>query len=136
MMRLRLLAFAAAISASTAGCVKTTMTSPTEVVASDPDSFSSLLVPGGSAGRELALTVAGRITVTLTSTSPAGIVVGVGIGIPRADSSCALATGVETAAGAAGQVSVAAEPGRYCVKVYDPGRLGEALPFTLSISRP
>ena len=135
MMRLRAYLTAVVLAATAAACVKTTVTSPTEAT-TDLNTFSSLLVPGGSAAREVALTGTGPIGVTLTSTSPAGVVVGVGIGIPRGDSSCALATAVQAAAGAPAQVSVAAEAGRYCVKVYDPGTLTAPVSFTVSISRP
>ena len=133
-MTARLLILAMALCAS--ACKDTMLTSPTEQASRDVNTVSSLLVPGGSAGRELELTAAGRIGVTLTATTPAGIVLGVGIGIPRGNSSCALATAVEAAAGAAAQVSVAVETGRYCVKVYDPGTLTDSVPFTISISRP
>lgn len=123
------------VCAGVAACDDTTPTSPDEVTL-DVNTFSNLVVPGGSAARELTLIAPGQIAVTLTSTSPAGIVVGVGIGIPRANSTCALATAVETAAGSGPHVSVAAEAGRHCVKVYDPGTLAAPASFTLSISRP
>ncbi len=98
--------------------------------------FSSLVPPGGSASRSFELAAAGRIAVTLKSTTPDGVTVGVGVGIPRSDGSCAVSAGVETAAGAQAQLSIDADVGAYCAKVYDPGSLTAPVPFTISISRP
>lgn len=121
-----------------AACAGTTLTSPTPVA--DPDTlqreFSSLLVPGGGASRDFEITVAGAIAVTLKSTTPAGIAVGLGVGIPRANGTCALSTAVETISGDTAQISISAEAGTYCAKVYDLGTLAAPLPFTVAISRP
>jgi hypothetical protein len=115
-----------------------TITAPTEVADTERllREFSSLVVPGGAASREFTLTTAGTIAITLTSTTPAGTAVGVGIGIPRANGSCALSAAVETMAGSAAQIAIAADTGPYCAKVYDPGTLTTPVPFTISISRP
>jgi len=131
----RALIIVLAIGAS--GCT-TTMTSPTPTADTETllREFSSLLIPGGSASREFEVTVAGPIAVTLTSTTPPGVTIGLGVGIPRSNGSCALNAAVETAAGTAAQISIAADAGTYCAKVYDPGTLGAPLPFTISISRP
>lgn len=128
-----------ALCVSAMGCVKTTMTSPTPT---DSDTatllreFSSEIAPGASASRTFDVSAAGSIAVTLTSTTPSGVVVGLGVGIPRSNGSCALHAAVETAAGAAAQIALAAEAGAYCAKVYDLGTLDAPLPFTISISRP
>jgi hypothetical protein len=122
---------------ASAGCT-TTMTSPTPAADSDLllREFTSLLIPGGSASREFATTVAGTVTVTVTSTTPAGVAIGVGVGIPRSNGSCALAAAVEAPAGAGAQISMTADAGTLCAKVYDPGTLEAPLPFTISILRP
>jgi hypothetical protein len=119
-------------------CAGTTLTSPTPVADTDKlqREFSSLLLPGGGASRDFQIAVAGAIAVTLTSTTPAGIPIGLGVGIPRANGTCALSTAVEATAGATAQVSVTAEAGAYCAKVYDLGTLSAPLPFTIAISRP
>lgn len=96
--------------------------------------FSSTIVPGGSASRTFDATTTGGITIVLKSTTPAGIPVGVGVGIPRSNGSCALSAAVEGAASA--QISINAEKGSYCAKVYDLGALTAPLPFTVSISHP
>jgi len=126
------------LSIAAAACAQTTVTSPTATADIDRlvREFSSVLVPGGGASRSFELTDAGPIAVTLKSTTPAGIPIGVGIGIPRSDGSCALQASVETAAGSAAQLSIAADTGAYCARVYDLGTLASPLPFTISISRP
>lgn len=125
------------IAIAAAGCEET-MTSPTPTADTDLllREFSSLLVPGGSASREFEIAAQGQIAVTLKSTTPADVAIGVGVGIPRSNGTCALSTAIETVAGASAQVSIAAEAGKYCAKVYDPGTLTAGLPFTISISRP
>ena len=119
-------------------CARTTLTSPTPVADTDTlqREFSSLLLPGGGASRDFEITVAGAIAVTLKSTTPSGIPIGLGVGIPRANGTCALSTAVETTSGATAQLSVNAEAGAYCAKVYDLGTLSAPLPFTIAISRP
>ena len=119
-------------------CARTTLTSPTETVDTDLllREFSNVLMPGTAASRSFELETAGTIAVTLTSTTPTGVQVGVGIGIPRSDGSCALSKAVETTAGAAAQISMVADTGAFCAKVFDPGTLSSPLPFTISISRP
>lgn len=118
-----------------ASCVNTTLTSPSEVTV-DPNSFSSVISPGTGASREFTLTSKATVAVTLTTTSPSGVALGLGIGIPRANGSCALSAGVQTVAGSAAQISVTAEAGTYCARVYDPGTVTEETRFTIVISRP
>jgi hypothetical protein len=125
------------IVVASASCT-TTMTSPTPTADTDLllREFTSLLIPGGSASREFSTTAAGNVSVTLKSTTPAGIAIGLGVGIPRSNGSCALAAAVETPAGTDAQVSITADAGTFCAKVYDPGTLEAPLPFTISIVRP
>ena len=118
------------------GC-ETTITSPTATATPiDVNAFSSQVLPGGSASREFTLATGGTVGVTLTSTTPTGMVLGLGLGIPRADGSCALSGAVATTAGESTQLSLNADTGLFCVKVYDAGGLSAPVAFTLSISRP
>jgi len=129
----------AALLWATAACT-TTLTSPTETetVTDVEGTFTSQLVPGGSATRAFTVASRGTVSVTLSTTTPAGTVVGLGIGIPQANGAgCTLNTSVETAAGSSPQLMVTADSGTYCAKVYDVGFLTtSAVPFTLLISRP
>ena len=127
------------IALTAAACAKTVMfTSPTSTV--DSETFqrelSGSIVPGGSVSRNFDTTAAGTVTVLLKSTTPGGIPVGLGVGISRSNGSCALSSAIEATAGAAAQISIPADKGAYCAKVYDLGTLQEPLPFTISISHP
>lgn len=136
-MNARRIALVMMLACLAAGC-ETTITSPTPVAdtATMLKEFSNVIVPGGSASREFTLTAAGPIGITLKSTTPDGVLVGVGIGIPRGNGSCALSAAVETVAGATAQITLNADVGAYCARVYDLGTLTAPLPFTISISRP
>jgi len=127
------------IALVSASCAKTVMfTSPTAAV--DPETFqrelSGSIVPGGSISRSFDTAAAGTVTVVLKSTTPAGVAVGMGVGISRSNGSCALSSAIEAKAGDAAQISIQADQGAYCAKVYDLGTLQEPLPFTISISHP
>lgn len=131
--RIAFLLVGALAAASCETATSPTPTADTELLLRE---FSSLVVPRGAASREFTLTAQGAISVTLKSTTPADVVVGIGVGIPRSNGSCALSTAIEAVAGAAAQVTINAEAGTYCAKVYDPGTLTSPVPFTISISRP
>jgi hypothetical protein len=118
-----------------AACEDAAVTSPSETPV-DVNSFSSVISPGSAASREFTLTSSGTVAVTLTTTLPSGIALGLGLGIPRTDGSCALSSGVQTAAGSAAQIAMSAEPATYCAKVYDPGTVTQPTTFTIVITRP
>lgn len=127
------------IALASVACAKTTyFTSPTATV--DPETFqrelSGSIIPGGSVSRNFDTTAAGTVTVLLKSTTPGGIPVGLGVGISRSNGSCALSSAIEAKAGDTAQISIQADKGAYCAKVYDLGTLQEPLPFTISISYP
>jgi hypothetical protein len=127
------------LALAASACAKTIITSPTASAADTATlikEFSSQVLPGGSASREFEITAAGSIGVTLKTTTPAGVAMGLGVGIPRTNGSCALSSAVETVAGATAQITIPADVGTYCAKVYDLGTLSVPVPFTLSISRP
>lgn len=133
---LRLLLLVAALAGT--GCENLpSTTEPTPTTLAE-DSFSTQLLPGGTAARDIVVTTRGTVSVTLSSTTPAGMRLGLGLGIPQANGAgCLLSLSVEAVAGASPQVSATVETGTYCVKVYDAGHLTtSAVPFTLLISRP
>jgi hypothetical protein len=118
--------------------LRTYPTEPTATAESPEGSFSSQLLPGGSATRAFTMPAAGTMSLTLSATTPASVVLGLGVGIPQANGAgCLLNSMVETAAGSAPQITVTTESGTYCAKVYDVGNLTTTpVPFTLSFSRP
>ena len=114
-----------------------TPTSPTTASpAPDPSTFASQLVKGGFASRAFTLTNTGTIQITLSSVTPS-VVVGLGVGIPRPDgSACSLSKSVDTTAGSAPQLAVPADPGTYCVKIYDVGQIEDSVTFAITVTHP
>jgi len=49
---------------------------------------------------------------------------------------CRLGVAVSTGGGSAPQISVQADPGQYCVQVYDLGTLSDPVGFALKIDHP
>jgi hypothetical protein len=49
---------------------------------------------------------------------------------------CLLTASIQTAAGPGAEISMHADPGSYCVKVYDIGNLVETVSFSISITHP
>lgn len=129
---------ALAFGVSACDDLRTYPTEPTATAESPEGSFSSQLLPGGSATRAFTMSAAGTINLTLSATTPANVVLGLGVGIPQGNGAgCLLNSSVETAAGSTPQITVTTESGTYCAKVYDVGNLSTTpVPFTLSFSRP
>ena len=86
--------------------------------------LSAMMAPNGTAMRTFEASAAGTVTVTLNSTSPA-TVVGLGLGIPgNATGGCDMTATVNTAGGAAPQLSAAVEAGTFCAGAFDRGGVG------------
>jgi hypothetical protein len=98
--------------------------------------YQSAVVPGGSTSRSFGVRSSGTATLLIDSFSPASVSgIGVGIGIPRADGSgCDLS--LATVATRGSQASQRVDPGRYCVKVFDPGTFTETVTFNARIDHP
>ena len=96
------------------------------------DTFSTNLYPMSSAVRTFPMSQAGDAKVTLSNVSPAASI-GLGLGMTSDGSNCFLNKAVVTTPGAGAELSAAADPGRYCVKVFDPGGLADRVNFTAQI---
>jgi hypothetical protein len=98
--------------------------------------FSTTVGSKGWAARSFTTGEAGEIAVTLESVTPP-IRVGFGVGIPRADGGgCNLTTSMESTGEDAAQLAVGAEPGTYCVKVFDIGDVPEHVRFSATVTHP
>lgn len=111
--------------------------SPTPTAATPPAAttftFASTFTTQGSASRSFEQLATGSVSVTLRSVSP-DIRIGVGLGIPRADGTgCNLAHAVEVTAGSAPQITTTADPGVWCVRVWDVGLVPEHATFALDV---
>lgn len=129
--RYLLLALAALVAA---GCSDAaTPTTPTSTEATT-FTFSSTFTAKGSASRSFEQLTTGAVSLTLTGASP-DVRLGIGLGIPRPDGSgCNLTRASEVGVGASPQIAMTAEPGVWCVKVYDLGLVPERVTFALDVS--
>lgn len=126
--------FPALVALAAAGCSDgATPTTPTATEAIT-FTFSSSFTSKGSASRSFEQLATGAVTLTLSAASP-DVRLGIGVGIPRPDGSgCNLTQASEVGAGGAPQIATTAEPGVWCVKVYDLGLVAERVSFALDVS--
>lgn len=117
-----------------AGCSDAaTPTTPTATGATT-FTFSSTFTTKGSASRSFEQLTTGAVSLTLSAASP-DVRLGIGLGIPRPDGSgCNLTRASEVGVSAAPQIALTAEPGVWCVKVYDLGLVPERVTFALDVS--
>jgi hypothetical protein len=101
--------------------------------AAGTETFSSNIYPLGSDTRTFAASQSGSVVATLQSVSPAAAL-GFGVVVPAADNTCMLTTSFTVAAGSNQQFSAQADPGTYCVKVYDAGGLQTRVLFQVQIT--
>jgi hypothetical protein len=100
------------------------------------DAFSTNLYPGGAINRTFGSTAGGEVKVALTSVSPQASV-GLGLGVTDDGlSDCFLNQATVVAPGATAQLTANAEPGFYCVKVFDAGGLPDRVLFNVQITHP
>ncbi len=96
--------------------------------------MSTGFTASGSASRSFTNTAAGGVSLTLTAVTP-GVPLGIGVGIPRANGAgCDLSDYVVTTAGGSPQLSITAEKGTFCIKVFDVGSVVETVTFTLQVT--
>ncbi|MEZ5420356.1 MAG: hypothetical protein R2708_23865 [Vicinamibacterales bacterium] len=136
---LRLLLCAVA-AATAAGCSHaTTPTSATTTTTTTSGGATTFAVASnftvrGSASRSFESTVAGDIAVTLTDVNP-DVPLGLGVGIPRPDGTgCSLTRAATVRLGTTPQITIAADPGNWCVRVWDLGFVSERVAFALEVS--
>jgi hypothetical protein len=115
-------------------CSDNDVTSPTEVTSPVTVTWSTLLVPGGSASRSLSVTQSGTVSVTLQS---APVPVGLGVGVPQANGSgCRTTLSTTASPGPSPQLTIAVEEGTYCVVVFDVLGIAEPFTFTVEVVQP
>jgi hypothetical protein len=115
---------------STTTSPSTTSTSPTTVT------FASQLAVKGSTSRSFTMTTAGAIRVTLVSLGNGSLSAGVGVGVQATSAPCSLAVSVVTAPGSSPQIVTNADPGTYCVQLFDVGRLTQDVEFSVTVEHP
>ena len=109
-------------------------TSPSTTATVTTENWSAVLAPGGQSSRSFTVTNAGTINITMNS---AGATVGLGVGLPRVTGGgCRLGVQVITGPGPNPQISTPADPGQYCVQVFDTGTLKDPVSFNVKIDHP
>jgi hypothetical protein len=98
------------------------------------ENWSAVLAPGGQSSRSFTVTNAGTINITMNS---GGATVGLGVGLPRVTGGgCRVGVQVITGPGPNPQISTPADPGQYCVQVFDTGTLTDPVSFNVKIDHP
>jgi hypothetical protein len=95
---------------------------------------------GGSDFHTFTVVAAGEVDITLTAAGPPStIFMGIGVGTPSSDgTTCALISGASTIqpAGNVPQLSGTANPGNYCISVYDVGNQTAPITYTIAVVHP
>jgi hypothetical protein len=127
------LALALGVALFAAGCSDPTPpTTPTPAVPTIPETFIGTVLPLGSSMNTFTVNQVGGIQVSLTSVSPAASV-GLGIGTPSG-ANCLLLDNLTVVAGPSTQMTgTATVTGSFCVSVFDPGNLVEAVNYTVVV---
>ena len=102
------------------------------------DVFASQLGVHGTATRSFTVREPGTVSVTLTSAGPpATLELGLGVGIPNSSGAgCNLTKSVVTGAASSPQLTIDADGGAYCVRVFDVGNVTENVTFSVSVLHP
>jgi hypothetical protein len=114
---------------------------PTAPAVNSLETFSSILVPGGSSFYSFSVAAAGTATLTLasltSSSTPAAstVVVGLSLGNP-VGTGCSVLTTVQTNTGLKAQLTSPVGADVYCVQIQDVGNLTAPLNFTIRINHP
>lgn len=96
--------------------------------------FNTSITAGGTATRTFQQFVDGGVAMTLTSVTP-DVPLGIGIGIPtNAGGACSLTRALVTTAGSSPQITITAERGTWCVRVWETGAVDERVSFSLAVT--
>jgi hypothetical protein len=125
-------AFVAALTLSPTACGEDTVT-PTPTPTTTTLSFSSTMVPGGTASRSFTAERAGKVTVQYGSFSPQSDVT-LRLSFGTFDgTNCTPTTTLDTLPGTTAQISTDITAGNYCVKVADVGGVVQVSVFSVII---
>jgi hypothetical protein len=119
------------------GCSNSTSTTAPTTPTITTDTFTSTVTVHGATSHPFMVTTAGTISVTLTAAGPRGTIVGLGLGIPNADgSNCNLDVSLSATASTTPQITSNADPGLYCIDVWDVGKLTADVGISVQIVHP
>jgi hypothetical protein len=97
------------------------------------ENFSTNMYPGGTATRTFTVGATSDVKISLNQVQPAASLA-FGVGVTKDLSECRFIQKTVIPMGSPGEIVIRADPGAYCVRVYDPGNLGERVTFFMSIA--
>jgi hypothetical protein len=121
----------------TAACTARDSTTPAEP--SGPlvtETFTGTISAQGSAFHVFELTRVSTVYIVLTSAGPpSNISMGLAVGTPSGTptNACTVLSSVTTAAGTTAQLSGTADPGQYCVQIYDVGNVSAPVAYRIAV---
>lgn len=95
--------------------------------------YATTFTARGAVTRTFEQVSRGAVNITLTTVSP-DVPLGIGIGMPRQDGVCALTSATTATPSTSPQITVTADPGLWCVRVWDPGTVPELVAFSMSVT--
>jgi hypothetical protein len=123
--------FAAAVSA--AGCGDDTPTAPTPNPTIVTDPFSGTLTRNGAATHIFSVNAGGTVSATLTSVSDPNAIVGLSLGA-LSGTQCAVNISNDSASQGAVIAGSATGAGTLCARVYDVGKLSDAVDYQITVT--
>jgi hypothetical protein len=136
MRRLTVAAIVAVLVALAACGEDESPTSPSPITSPVTETFASFLSLRGTSSRNFVASGSGTIRVTLTSVGPPSVPIGLGLGVPGGTTPCVLSIALTTEADVVPQLAAPADPGTYCVQVYDVGNVVDSIAFSVTIEHP
>jgi hypothetical protein len=118
-----------------AGCGSSSSTTTTPTASGHTvQTFNGTLQPQGSDTYDFTTGISGEVTVTLTNAGPpSNIALGLGVGTPNG-AACTLIQAQSVTAANIAQIAAPADPGSYCISVFDTGTLTAPVNYTVVIS--
>jgi len=100
--------------------------------------FSGSIVTGGTATRSFEAALTGTATATFDFLEQGGVPLQLGMGIPRVNNTgCFLSRAVTVTPGPGSALSMAVEPGTFCVQLADTsGQIARVAAFRVTITAP
>ncbi len=133
MHRFTILISLAMVSALAVACGGTSTTPTTPAPATTTDTFTGTIVQSGASVNPFTVSAAGTVTMSLTSVAPlATMALGVGIG-SWDGTTCTVISQNDNAKTGATALTGTANPGNYCVRVYDSGNVPADWTVTYSV---
>ncbi|HWF87151.1 MAG TPA: hypothetical protein VG222_19975 [Vicinamibacterales bacterium] len=117
-----------------AGCGSSNSTTTPTTSGHTVQTFNGTLQPSGSDTYDFTTGISGEVTVTLTNAGPpSNVTLGLGVGTPNG-SACTLILAQSVTAANIAQIASSADPGSYCISVFDAGSLTAPVNYTVVLS--